>query len=94
MTFSFQKPTPQLIKNVRDTLIGFLSGCLAFANLFASKLGMTGEDYAMWIGFIIIALKAGAKFFGVSEDEAVKNAVKANELVVDIVKTKEEKKDI
>lgn len=80
--------TPQRIKNVRDTLIYFLIGCLAFANLFAPKLDITGEDYAMYIGFLMLVIRALAKLFGVSEDEAVKNVVDAVEQVKEIDKTK------
>jgi len=72
-----QKTTPQIVKNIRYTLLYFFMGCLAFANLFASKLHMTGEDYAMWIGFVMLAIKSMSKFFGINEDEAVKNVMDA-----------------
>ena len=69
------KTTPQIIKNIRDSILYFLIGALAFANLFAPKLHITGEDYAMWIGFIMLAVKSISKFFGINEDEAVKNVM-------------------
>ena len=84
---SLSKTTPQRVKDIRDTLLYFLMGCLAFANLFAGKLHLTGEDYAMWIGFIMLAIKTGAKLFGVNEDEAVKNVMDA----VDEVKHEDKK---
>ena len=78
---SLKKSTPQAVKNVRDTLLYFFMGCLAFANLFAPKLHLTGEDYAMWIGFIMLAVKTLSKLFGVNDDEADKNVVEAEEEV-------------
>lgn len=80
MAFGFgqlKNTTPQRIKDIRDAIIYFFIGCLAFANLFAPKLNLTGEDYAMWIGFIMLVVKFVAKLFGVGEDEAVKNVVQA-----------------
>ncbi len=75
------KTTPQIIKNIRDSILYFLIGALAFANLFAPKLHITGEDYAMWIGFIMLAVKSISKFFGINEDEAVKNVMDSVEEV-------------
>ena len=72
-----KKTTPQIVKNVRDTLLYFLMGSLAFAPIFAPKLKMSGEDYAMWIGFSMLAIKSVAKFFGINDDEAVQNVVEA-----------------
>ena len=62
------KATPDRVKSIRNTLIYFFAGCLAFANLFVPKLKITGEDYAMWIGFIILSVNSFASFFGVSPD--------------------------
>jgi len=75
------KTTPQIIKNIRDSILYFLIGALAFANLFAPKLHITGEDYAMWIGFIMLAVKSISKFFGINEDEAVQNVMDSVEEV-------------
>lgn len=68
ISISWKREIPQVIKNIRDTFIYFLMGCLAFAPLFAPKLNMSGEDYAMWIGFAMLALRALAKLFGIPED--------------------------
>ena len=65
---SWKNEIPQVIKNIRDTLIYFLMGCLAFAPLFAPRLHISGEDYAMWIGFIMLAIRAIAKLFGIPDD--------------------------
>ena len=75
------KTTPQIIKNIRDSILYFLIGALAFANLFAPKLHITGEDYAMWIGFIMLAVKSISKFFGINENEAVQNVMDSVEEV-------------
>jgi len=72
-----RKTTPQRVKDIRDTLLYFFMGALAFANLFAPKLHLTGEDYAMWIGFIMLATKTLSKLFGVNDEEAVENVVDA-----------------
>jgi len=76
-----RKTTPQRVKDIRDTLLYFFMGALAFANLFAPKLHLTGEDYAMWIGFIMLATKTLSKLFGVNDEEAVENVVDAVEEV-------------
>jgi len=65
---SWTNEIPQVIKNIRDTLIYFLMGCLAFAPLFAPRLHISGEDYAMWTGFIMLAIRAFAKLFGIPDD--------------------------
>lgn len=86
MPFGFnqvRKTTPQIIKDIRDALLYFFIGCLAFANLFAPMLNITGEHYAMWIGFIMLVIKAGARLFGVTDDEAEKNVQKAINEAVD-----------
>ena len=80
MPFGFKqvnKTVPEKIKNIRDSLIYFFIGCLAFANLFAPRLHLSGEDYAMWIGFIMLVLKAGARLFGINDEEAEENVQKA-----------------
>jgi hypothetical protein len=74
--FSWKNEIPQIIKNIRDTLLSFLAGCLTFAPLFAPKLHITGEDYAMWIGFIMLAIGSLAKMVGISDEEKVlKNTI-------------------
>jgi len=88
MKLSWSSETPKVIKNIRDTLLSFLAGCLAFAPLFAPKLNITGEDYAMWIGFIMLAIGSIAKMFGVSEAEAVENVMKAVEEVKEVSENK------
>lgn len=65
---SWKSEIPKVIKNIRDTALYFLMGCLAFAPLFAPRLGMSGEDYAMWIGFAMLAIRAVAKMFGIPEE--------------------------
>lgn len=65
---SWKSEIPKVIKNIRDTALYFLMGCLAFAPLFAPRLGMSGEDYAMWIGFAMLAIRAIAKMFGIPEE--------------------------
>lgn len=65
---SWKNEIPQVIKNIRDTLIYFLMGCLTFAPLLAPRLHLSGEDYAMWIGFIMLAIRAFAKLFGIPDD--------------------------
>jgi hypothetical protein len=65
------KTTPQNVKNIRDSLLYFFMGALAFANLFAPRLHLTGEDYAMWIGFAMLLIKTGAKLWGVGDDGIV-----------------------
>ena len=73
---SWKNEIPQVIKNISDTLIYFLMGCLAFAPLFAPKLHISGTDYAMWIGFIMLAIRALAKLFGIPDDvQAEKNVL-------------------
>jgi len=66
---SWTSEIPKVIKNIRDTALYFLMGCLAFANLFAPRLHMSGEDYAMWIGFAMLAIRAIAKMFGIPDVE-------------------------
>lgn len=65
---SWKSEIPKVVKNIRDTALYFLMGCLAFANLFAPRLHMSGEDYAMWIGFAMLAIRAIAKMFGIPEE--------------------------
>jgi hypothetical protein len=76
---SWASEIPKVVKNIRDTLLSFLAGCLTFAPLFAPRLHMSGEDYAMWIGFIMLAIGTIAKGLGVKED--VKESFKASESI-------------
>lgn len=48
------KATPEKVKEIRNSLIYFIGGCSAFAMLFVPKLKITGEEYAMYIGFAIL----------------------------------------
>jgi hypothetical protein len=68
---SWKREIPQVVKNIRDTATYFLMGCLTFAPLFAPRLHMSGEDYAMWIGFIMLVIRAVAKMFGVPEEATI-----------------------
>lgn len=74
---SLKKTTPQIVKNIRDSIIYAIAGCLAFTSILAPKLGMDGTDFATWNGFIIFGVKVIAKFFGVNDEEAVQNVMDA-----------------
>lgn len=73
ITLSWASEIPKVVKNIRDTASYFLMGCLTFAPLFAPRLHISGEDYAMWIGFALLVIRAVAKMFGVQEEMTVSN---------------------
>lgn len=77
MKLSFSLTTPQKVKDIRDAVIYLVSSCLVLNDFLGPKFGMSASDYATWSGILIIVAKFGAKLFGVSESEAVENAVKA-----------------
>ena len=87
MQISLWRAVPQIIKNVRDTIIYAAGGALAFGSFLAPRLGLTSDDFMQVMGLIILGSKVVARFFGVSEDEAVKNVVKAVEEVKKVAKT-------
>jgi hypothetical protein len=87
MQISWFKTIPQVVKNVRDTIIYAAGGALAFGTFLAPKMGVTPEDFMQICGLVILGSKVVAKFFGVSEEEAVKNVVKAVEEVKKVAKT-------
>ena len=81
---SLKKTTPQIVKNIRDSIIYAIAGCLAFAPILAPRFHVDGIDFAMWNGFIIFIVKVVAKFFGVSDEEAVKNVMDAVDEVKEV----------
>ena len=87
MQISWFKTIPQVVKNIRDTIIYAAGGALAFGSYIAPKLDVSSDDFMSICGLTILGSKVVAKFFGVSEDEAVKNVVKAVEEVKKVSKT-------
>ena len=74
---SWGRVIPQIVKNIRDGVIYAAGGAVAFSQLLAPKFSIPVEDFCMWCGIIILGAKVFAKFFGISEEEAVKNVGKA-----------------
>lgn len=63
------KSTPVIVKRFRDAIIYAVAAALPFAHEIADWLSLTLEKYAMFSGLVIIAVKAIATFFGVTDEQ-------------------------
>jgi hypothetical protein len=70
------KKTPDVIKNVRATLIYTIAGSLHFTATLSETFGTTPLGYAEWCGIAILLVKAISMFFGISDEEEVQEAYK------------------
>ncbi len=71
---AIRKSTPQVVKNIRDTLLYAISGSLVFTSFLAPFFNTTPLHFAEGLGFSMFGVKVIAKCFGVSEEETMQNA--------------------
>lgn len=75
------KTVPKIVKNIRNALIGFLSGITAFTPLIVKYLNIPAEDFAMICGASSLVVISVAQMFGVSDEMAIQMAQEKIEMI-------------